>query len=303
MAARFGGWGRYANAAQYWFCPQCGDTVADPNFEETADAVQPETHGSTKQGDDLVRAALPKAAIQSCLDHAQWPTAPNSVHRIKGLAVQRDFMTVEEEARVVHYFDGAPVATDSDVGTPSRWIPSQSGRRKMACGPHPNFKKRKVKCVAERGGTFPLPVKFLIDRAAAAANTHPTITATPDAQNETPFVMGEFSALDYDPRQAANLDPHVDDEWLWGSRILGLCFLSDAVMTFIRDGACVDAVLPRRAWFAFTGEARHQWLHGVAARNVPLRRVSITLRELSMGFRAENPDMARQVDEMGTTFA
>jgi hypothetical protein len=135
------------------------------------------------------------------------------------------------------------------------------------------------------------------------------------------FIPVEASALDYEPSRGANLDPHVDDEWIWGERVLGVCLMSEAVMTFcarlegitcstVAPGTAAAAgtttadaprpeefrvVLPRRALFAIAGPARHAWLHGIAARDVPARRVSITVRELEPAFARAHVELSEKI--------
>ena len=66
---------------------------------------------------------------------------------LHGLKVIPEFITVEEEQRLVEDMDTLP------------WDKSQSGRRKQNFGPKTNFKKRKVKLGEFKG--FPQTTKFI----------------------------------------------------------------------------------------------------------------------------------------------
>ena len=84
------------------------------------------------------------------------------------------------------------------------------------------------------------------------------------------------------------IDPHHDDWWLWGDRLVTLNLVSDTVLTFTDDGQPSVAVLvqlPRRSLVVVSGPARYQWKHAVERRHVGARRVAMTFRELSAEFR------------------
>lgn len=96
------------------------------------------------------------------------------------------------------------------------WDQSQSGRRKQNFGPKCNFKKQKLKPGTFQG--FPLFTKFLQDRF-----------------EEYPLLAGfktiEQCSLEYNPDRGASIDPHIDDCWVWGERIVTVNLLSDSVLT------------------------------------------------------------------------
>ena len=42
----------------------------------------------------------------------------------------------------------------------------------------------------------------------------------------------EQCAMDYSPERGSSIDPHIDDCWIWGERIVQLNLLADCVLTF-----------------------------------------------------------------------
>jgi len=52
---------------------------------------------------------------------------------------------------------------------------------------------------------------------------------------EIPLLHGfktvEQCSLEYDPERGASIDPHVDDCWIWGERIVTVNVLGDSVLT------------------------------------------------------------------------
>lgn len=45
------------------------------------------------------------------------------------------------------------------------------------------------------------------------------------------FQTIEQCSLEYDPERGASIDPHVDDCWIWGERIITVNVLGDSVLT------------------------------------------------------------------------
>ena len=174
-------------------------------------------------------------------------------------------------------------------------------------------------------------------------------------QQQQQYRPAQLVALDYEAAICSNLDPHMDDAWMWGARIVGISCLSDTVMTFVQRGrrprtmvrdqssaavahdttattssttpiptpatttATITAApessdtdepvtvmlrvpLPRYAAFVLSGAARYHWLHGIEARDITHRRVSLTLREMTTGFALENPELAAEFARTAATF-
>ena len=47
------------------------------------------------------------------------------------------------------------------------------------------------------------------------------------------FQTVEQCSLEYDPDKGASIDPHIDDCWIWGERIVTVNVLGDSVLTMI----------------------------------------------------------------------
>lgn len=121
-----------------------------------------------------------------------------------GVEVHRDFISVEEEQRLSVDLDQIP------------WDSSQSGRRKQNFGPKANFKKRKVKVGSFCG--FPRCTQFIQERFKSVISLKDYKTV-------------EQCSIEYRPETGARIDPHIDDCWVWGERIVQLNMLSDSVLT------------------------------------------------------------------------
>jgi len=124
---------------------------------------------------------------------------------IGGLRVITDFVSEAEESRLLDDLDTL------------EWDTSQSGRRKQNFGPRANFKKRKVKAGQNFKG-FPKQTQFVQDRF-----------------KQVPLLSGyqtvEQCSIEYRPETGARIDPHIDDCWVWGERIVQLNMASDSVLT------------------------------------------------------------------------
>jgi len=132
-----------------------------------------------------------------------------------------------------------------------------------------NFKKRKVQVGSFAG--LPLYSRELVNRFAK----HSCLTG---------FVPVELCNLEYLPERGSAIDPHLDDWWLWGERLVTLNLLSDTVLSFVDDSQpalSVLVALPRRSLIIVSGQARYKWKHAIQRRHVTSRRIAMTFRELS----------------------
>lgn len=121
-----------------------------------------------------------------------------------GIYIDPNFLSKAQEDDLISNIDKLP------------WDLSQSGRRKQNYGPKCNFKKQKIKPGNFCG--FPKSTKFIQDKFSSV-----------------PIMKGfqtiEQCSLEYDPIRGAAIDPHVDDCWIWGERIVTVNLLSDSVLT------------------------------------------------------------------------
>ncbi|CAH7257117.1 alpha-ketoglutarate-dependent dioxygenase alkB homolog 4 [Phodopus roborovskii] len=206
-----------------------------------------------------------------------------------GVTLIKDFVTPEEEAEMVRLMDSDP------------WKLSQSGRRKQDYGPKVNFRKQKLKVAGFQG--LPSFSQKVVHRMGLY----------PGLEDFQPV---EQCNLDYSPERGSAIDPHLDDAWLWGERLVSLNLLSATVVSMSReapgslllcsapstgpdafDGSIVAPSrsvpcqevevaisVPCRSLLVLTGAARHQWTHAIHRRHIKARRVCATFRELSREF-------------------
>ncbi|KAI3373954.1 hypothetical protein L3Q82_022519, partial [Scortum barcoo] len=184
-----------------------------------------------------------------------------------GIFLWENFILEEEEEKLISRMD-------QEV-----WTESQSGRRKQDFGPKVNFKKRKVRV----GGFNGLPA--LSQKLVLRMQQNPSLAD---------FQPVEQCNLDYHPQRGAAIDPHLDDSWLWGERLITVNMLSDTKLTMsleqglpelgLMEEVRVAVHLPRRSLVVLSGEARHRWKHAIHREDVHERRVCSTYRELSAEF-------------------
>ncbi|XP_008426780.1 alpha-ketoglutarate-dependent dioxygenase alkB homolog 4 isoform X1 [Poecilia reticulata] len=184
-----------------------------------------------------------------------------------GVFLWENFISEEEEKELIGFMD-------QDV-----WNLSQSGRRKQDYGPKVNFKKKKLR-LANFNGLPGLSQKLVL-----------RMQQEPNLQGFQPV---EQCNLDYHPQRGSAIDPHLDDSWLWGERLVTVNMLSETVLTMsLEEGLPerglvgnirVAVRLPRRCLVALYGEARHRWKHAIHREDIQERRVCSTYRELSAEF-------------------
>lgn len=83
-------------------------------------------------------------------------------------------------------------------------------------GPKCNFKKRKLRLGTFNG--FPQSTEFVQKK----------FSEIPLLNN---FKTVEQCTLEYNPKRGASIDPHIDDCWIWGERIVTVNVLGDSVLT------------------------------------------------------------------------
>uniref|UniRef100_A0A1I8HKB5 LYR motif-containing protein 9 n=1 Tax=Macrostomum lignano TaxID=282301 RepID=A0A1I8HKB5_9PLAT len=116
----------------------------------------------------------------------------------------------------------------------------------------------------------------------------PRLLALPGLADFQPV---ELCNLDYQPELGAHIDPHIDDTWLWGDRLVTLNLCSDTSLTLSQSAGStrISIPMPRRSVLVLSGPARYDWLHAVLPDDVTGRRLAVTLRELA-------PDWLETVD-------
>ncbi|XP_078000368.1 alpha-ketoglutarate-dependent dioxygenase alkB homolog 4-like [Glandiceps talaboti] len=203
-----------------------------------------------------------------------------------GVLLVENFVTMDEEAEIVQQIDCTP------------WKDSQSGRRKQDYGPKVNFKKRKVNHRPFTG--LPEFSKTLVHRMS-------------QVEELNDFKVVEQCNLEYVPTRGSAIDPHFDDFWLWGERLVTLNLLSSTVLTMTKPNSStdqesdlrVDIHLPRRSLVIVYGPARYDWMHAIHRQDITSRRIAITFRELSSEFchGGAKADVGNELVEIAKRFS
>ncbi|XP_063972104.1 alpha-ketoglutarate-dependent dioxygenase alkB homolog 4 isoform X1 [Diachasmimorpha longicaudata] len=201
-----------------------------------------------------------------------------------GVFIKLDFLTTREGEQLLIDVDNLP------------WDISQSGRRKQNYGPKCNFKKKKLRLGDFNG--FPRTTKFIQEKF-----------------DDIPLLKGfrtiEQCSLEYTKERGASIDPHIDDCWIWGERIVTVNVFGDSTLTMTRfhgderkynrhltstyppvidknyseDENVGDFVvrlpMPERSLMVLYGPARYDWDHLVFREDIESRRVCIAYREFT----------------------
>ncbi|XP_034180112.1 alpha-ketoglutarate-dependent dioxygenase alkB homolog 4 [Osmia lignaria lignaria] len=205
-----------------------------------------------------------------------------------GVYIQLGFLNSCEIASLVKALDDIP------------WEASQSGRRKQNFGPKCNFKKRKLRLGSFNG--FPISTQFVQDKFSKV----PILSD---------FQTIEQCTLEYDPLRGASIDPHIDDCWVWGERIVTVNVMGDSVLTMSPyhgldtkynlnsiteySTTCKDLKfdvenernndkdvivrlpMPEGSLMVLYGSARYKWEHCVLREDVKSRRICLAYREFT----------------------
>lgn len=111
----------------------------------------------------------------------------------------------------------------------------------------------------------------------------------------------EQCSLEYDPFRGASIDPHVDDCWIWGERIVTVNLLADSVLILTKyrgnknrynldlvpemhrevEDIAVRIPMPRRSLVVLYGDARYNWEHCILREDIKMRRVCLAYREFT----------------------
>ncbi|XP_033229914.1 alpha-ketoglutarate-dependent dioxygenase alkB homolog 4 isoform X2 [Belonocnema kinseyi] len=222
--------------------------------------------------------------------------------------LQEDFLSDEEAHSLINDLDSLP------------WEISQSGRRKQNYGPKCNFKKRRLRLGSFDG--FPKTTRFVQEKFAKV----------PLLEN---FQTVEQCSLEYNSERGASIDPHIDDCWIWGERIVTVNIIEDSVLSMIPyrnlkkrynldyvstqkllDGdeslgeepkfedIVVRIPMPERSLIVLYGAARYSWEHAVLREDINSRRVCLAYRELTTPYlpNGSQSQEATEILEKATKF-
>ena len=121
------------------------------------------------------------------------------------------------------------------------------------------------------------------------------------------FIPVEQCHLEYTSERGSAIDPHFDDFWLWGERLVTVNLLSDTILYFICDEhPNVEVYVPmkRRSLLVVYDKARSEWKHAIHRGHIHDTRLAVTLRELSEEFSAGGPryEEGKQLLDIALTF-
>ncbi|XP_076813259.1 alpha-ketoglutarate-dependent dioxygenase alkB homolog 4-like [Clavelina lepadiformis] len=151
---------------------------------------------------------IPHLKKAVCLSNANHVSGKYVGFEYLGVEIFENFITEKEEEEICKHIDFSP------------WKESQSGRRKQDYGPKVNFKKQRVKFSTFDG--LPSYIVPVIDRFENYEELHG-------------FKPAEQCNLEYVPERGSQIDPHFDDSWLWGERLVTLNLLSDTCLCMTTD--------------------------------------------------------------------
>ncbi|XP_011495694.1 PREDICTED: alpha-ketoglutarate-dependent dioxygenase alkB homolog 4 [Ceratosolen solmsi marchali] len=191
-----------------------------------------------------------------------------------GTFIKLNFLNQDESKSLIRDLDSLP------------WEASQSGRRKQNFGPKTNFKRRRLRLGSFHG--FPKSTEFVQRRFH-------------DFVELKDFRTVEQCSLEYDPRCGASIDPHIDDCWIWGERIVTVNVLGDSVLTmqpYHGDRRrynldCVDGLKSEAApeqdlvvrlpmpEGSLNIDLKYEWEHSVLREDISSRRVCLAYREFT----------------------
>ena len=175
-------------------------------------------------------------------------------------------------------------------------------------GPKVNFKRQKVKLGPFNG--LPPFSKWIVRRM------QDSVECLKD------FTPVELCNLDYSPERGSAIDPHMDDDWLWGERLVTLNLLSHTYLTFspalsnqpTQDSSLqnpltgllrVSIPLPQRSLVIVQGSSRYHWQHSIRREHILSRRLATTLREVTVEFLPGGKsfdDLGRDILEAASRF-
>ena len=159
-------------------------------------------------------------------------------------------------------------------------------------GPKVNFRKKKLRLDCFTG--LPDYSKNLVDRF----KQHKQLAD---------FIPVELCNLEYVSDRGSAIDPHFDDFWLWGERLITVNMLSDTYLTMSHDSTpnvLVHVPMPRRSLIVVYGPARYEWKHAVLRQNINSRRLATTFRELTPEFMKGgiNEELGKTVMNIASSF-
>ncbi len=220
-----------------------------------------------------------------------------------------------------------------------KWNESQSGRKKQDYGPKINYKKKKLR-IDEMNLEISINknIDILIENKLNKENHNMNNLIYNSVKEEKldkykkfqfpyfstekccfytiiekklrnlnffdNFKIAEIGNLLYEKNKGAHIEPHIDDCWIWGNRIIGINLLSDTKMTFSRVCeninsnkndilSCsdisfeIDLEIKKGDIYIMSDYSRYLWKHSIKQKNINEDRIVITLREFEETFLSD----------------
>ncbi|KPM07354.1 alpha-ketoglutarate-dependent dioxygenase ABH4-like protein, partial [Sarcoptes scabiei] len=100
------------------------------------------------------------------------------------------------------------------------------------------------------------------------------------------------------PLRGSSIDPHFDDFWIWGERLVTLNLQSTAIITLNLPDSydhCIRIKCPNRSLLVLYGDARYRYHHSIRRSDITDRRIAITFRELPFSFYSSEEPQNHQI--------
>lgn len=202
----------------------------------------------------------------------------------------------------------------------TNWINSQSGRKKQDFGVKINYKKKKIKSdfneiifpnykeiIENKTNDYILSIKeyFKNDKYCEKIKSQDMHVG-----NLNYFTIHEIGNLRYCKELGSHIEPHIDDAWIWGDRIVGFNIFGEAQLTFLifkdslfdsfiensledrkeikkRIKLEINIPLKSNMMYIMSGSSRYNWFHEVKPHSIKSERVVITCREFTENIKNE----------------
>ncbi|CAK9807377.1 Alpha-ketoglutarate-dependent dioxygenase alkB homolog 4 [Anthophora plagiata] len=239
------------------------------------------------------------------------PNHKGTAIEFPGVYIKLEFLNVHEIKTLMKALEEIP------------WEISQSGRRKQNFGPKCNFKKKKLQLGNFNG--FPKSTQFVQQKFSEV----PILNS---------FQTVEQCTLEYNPVRGASIDPHIDDCWIWGERIVTVNVAGNSVLTMTpyhgpitkynlesvteysttckdlnfdtnskaksNEDIVVRLPMPEGSLMVLYGTARYKWEHCILREDIKSRRICLAYRELTPPYlkNSSNNEEVRELLKRASVF-
>lgn len=242
-----------------------------PICQESLPLHQLERHAATCNGEKPPKKKLKISENPQITNlFLRFDTIQPTSEPIPGLFLFEEFVSEEQERRILAELDGTCLTREFLPWAPSTFNGTHRGKR---WGVHCNLRLRRV-----LPAQTPLPsfmTNLLLPKLLQLSNNH--------------WMPNEANAIEYRKSNGDYLKAHVDDRQLSKEPIANLSLAGDCYMTFTivkkkpsstNVQSKIKVLLKRRTLQILTGPARYNYSHEIQnAHLLSDRRVSFTMRE------------------------